>query len=131
MKHTRPIFLIASIIFFSACNPFNTPNMKQGFVQISKIQINQLVMHIEFYKLQYGHYPDSLPQLQETDGLVPVTDAAAGTKFVYYNYEKIGDKYALFSSGTDGIPGTKDDFYPAISIPDSSKIGLIIKPVSN
>jgi len=26
------------------------------------------------------------------------------------------------------VAGTKDDFYPEIDIPDSSKIGLIIKP---
>jgi hypothetical protein len=27
--------------------------------------------------------------------------------------------------GADGIAGTKDDFYPNINIPDSSRIGLI------
>jgi hypothetical protein len=46
---------------------------------------------------------------------------------VFYNYERIGEKYTLFSSGTNGVAGTKDDFYPQIEIPNSSKIGLIVK----
>ena len=129
MKNTVTIILAPAIVFLAGCNPFNSPKIKEGFAQISKLQINQVVMHIEFYKLQYGHYPDSLQQLQETDGLVPITDAAPGmqTKIAYYNYERIGEKYTLFSSGMDGVAGTKDDFYPEIDIPDSSRIGLIIK----
>lgn len=43
----------------------------------------------------------------------------------YYNYEKVGDKYLLFSSGQDGIPNTKDDLFPQVEISNSSKIGLI------
>jgi hypothetical protein len=42
-----------------------------------------------------------------------------------YNYQRMGEKYILFSSGEDGIPYTKDDFFPKILITDSSKIGLI------
>jgi len=130
MKNTATIILVLTIIFLAGCNPFNSPKMNEGFTQISKLQIKQVVMDIEFYKLQYGHYPDSLPQLQDTDALVPITDAAPGmqTKIAYYNYERIEEKYTLFSSGMDGVAGTKDDFYPEIDIPDSSKIGLIIKP---
>ena len=85
-------------------------------------------MHIEFYKLQNGIYPVSLQHLQEIDAFAPVTDAAQGMQTkrpAFYNYEKMGDKYSLFSSGMDGITGTKDDFYPQIEIPDSSKIGLV------
>ncbi len=87
-------------------------------------------MHIEFYKLQHGLYPDRLEQLQETDPLAPINDASqdiVSKETLLYNYEKLGDKYTLYSSGTDGIPGTKDDFYPQISIPDSTKIRLVIK----
>ena len=49
----------------------------------------------------------------------------------YYNYEKVGDKYILYSSGQDGIPETKDDLYPQITINDSSNIGLIKSPWRN
>ena|SRR5258705_13793033 len=130
MKNTTLIFSVIIILFLEACNPFNSSEAKQGFVQISQIQIQQLVMHIEFYKLQNGHYPDRLEQLREGDNLAPVNDPAQGmqaTEPSFYNYERIGEKYSLFSSAMDGIPGTKDDFYPQIEIPDSSKIGLIIK----
>ena len=130
MKCIIPIFLVSISIFFSGCFPGNSPLVKQQFAEISKMQLNQLVMHIEFYKLQNGHYPDSLEQLRVTDEMVTLTDFSAGmqaTEPPNFRYERIGEKYTLFSSGMDGVPGTKDDFYPQIEIPDSSKIGLIVK----
>jgi len=102
---------------------------KQGFADISKMQLTSLVKSIEFYKLQHGQYPDSLSQLLSDDKLAPIVDAIQlnqGHQQLYYNYEKVGEKYTLFSSGLDGIPHTKDDFYPQISITDSNKIGLIM-----
>lgn len=101
---------------------------KKGFEDISQMQLNSLVKNIEFYKLAHGQYPDSLHQLLEDDKLAPINDAAQGMNTKensYYNYQKIGDKYSLFSSGQDGIPNTKDDLFPQITITDSSKIGLI------
>lgn len=105
--------------------------LKKGFEEISQMQLNSLVKNIEYYKLTHGQYPDSLKQLLEDDKLAPINDAAQGMNTKgnsYYNYEKIGDKYILFSSGQDGIPKTKDDLYPQVTINDSSKIGLIKSP---
>jgi len=102
---------------------------KKGFEDISQMQLNSLVKNIEFYKLSHGHYPDSLKQLTEDDKLAPINDAVQGMKMngeTYYNYEKNGDRYFLYSSGQDGIPGTKDDLFPQIVITDSNKIGLSI-----
>jgi hypothetical protein len=79
------------------------------------MQLNRLVKNVEYYKLVHGQYPDSLKQLLEDDKLAPINDAAQGMKIKgnsYYNYEKIGDRYSLFSSGQDGIPNTKDDLFP-------------------
>lgn len=101
---------------------------KKGFEDISQIQLNSLVKNIEFYKLAHGQYPDSLRQLLNDDKLAPINDAVQGMKIKensYYNYQKTGDKYLLFSSGQDGIPNTKDDLFPQVTITDSSKIGLI------
>jgi hypothetical protein len=101
---------------------------KQEFEDISQMQLNSLVKNIEFYKLQYGQYPDSLQELLNDDKLAPINDAAQGMSTKensYYNYKKIGDKYWLYSSGQDGIQNTKDDLFPQISITDNSKIGLI------
>ena len=103
----------------------------KGFEDISQMQLNSLVKNVEYYKLTHGRYPDSLQQLLEEDKLAPINDAAQGMKIKkssYYNYEKIGDKYSLFSSGQDGITNTKDDLFPQVKITDSSKIGLIKEP---
>ena len=102
---------------------------KQGFAEISQMQLNSLVKNIEFYKLENGQYPDNLQQLLFTDKFAPINDAIQSVQQrqnPFYNYEKLGDKYLLFSSGQDGIPNTKDDLFPQILIKDSSKIGLII-----
>jgi hypothetical protein len=94
------------------------------------MQLNSLLKNIEFHKLLHGQYPDNLQQLLDDDQLAPITDAAQGMNangILYYNYEKVGDKYVLFSSGQDGVPNTEDDLYPQVVISDSSKIGLIRK----
>ena len=101
---------------------------KKGFAEISQIELNSLLKNIEFYKLQHGHYPDSLQQLLDADKFAPINDAIQAVQErqnPYYNYQKIDDKYLLFSSGQDGIPKTPDDLIPQISISDSSKIGWI------
>ncbi len=104
---------------------------KKGFEEISQTQINSLVKSIEFYKLAHGEYPDSLKQLFDEDKSAPIGDPVQGMnskRNSYYNYEKIGNKYLLFSSGQDGIPNTKDDLYPNLPISDSSKIGFVKRP---
>lgn len=101
---------------------------KEGFQDMSQMQLNSLVKNIEYYKLTHGQYPDSLQQILKDDKLAVINDVAQGMKIKeisYYNYKKIGDKYSLFSSGQDGIPNTKDDLFPQVTITDSSKIGLI------
>ena len=101
---------------------------KKGFEDISQMQLNSLIKNIEYHKLTHGQYPDSLKQLLDDEELAAINDAAQGMNTkgnVYYNYGKIGDKYSLFSSGQDGIPNTKDDLFPQITITDSSKIGLL------
>ena len=100
---------------------------QQGFKNISQMQLNSLVKNVEFYKLSHGHYPDSLKQLLADDKLAPVYDAVQGTKGGtprYYNYEKRGERYVLFSSGPDGIAHTKDDLHPQLRS-DGVRIGLI------
>jgi hypothetical protein len=122
--------IVFTVLIYSLLFAFMTRGdiASDGFKSIARMQLNQLVEEIEFYRLQNGDYPDSLPQLRKTDAFAPINDMLQESrkfKTVYYNYQKIGDKYTVFSSGKDGIPHTADDFYPQIEIPDSSKIGLI------
>jgi hypothetical protein len=58
------------------------------------MNLNSLVKNIEFNKLQYGQYPDSLQQLLKEDKFVPIYDLIQSSKLKrklpLYNYEKIG-----------------------------------------
>ena len=117
--------LVYSALFYAGTH---ASVFKKGFENISQMQLNSLVKNIEFYKLSHGQYPDRLEQLRDDDKLAPINDAAQGMnikEIAYYNYEKIGEKYVLFSSGQDGIPHTTDDLFPQVTITDSSKIGWI------
>ena len=87
---------------------------KRGWAKHSQMQLNTLIKHIEFYKLENGKYPDSLKQLETDKEFISLTDPTQsfGT---YYNYKKLGEKYLLFSSGIDRIPNTTDDIYPEVN----------------
>ena len=101
---------------------------KKGFTEISQLQLNSLVKNIEFYNIQHGHYPDNLQQMLEDDKLAPVMDAIQIVQqrpITTYQYERIGNKYILFSSGQDGIPNNEDDLQPQIATDEASRIGLI------
>ncbi len=100
---------------------------QNSFKDSSQMQLNKLVQNLEYYNLSHGQYPDSLMQLLIDDKMAPIYDPMQGFNRAnkYYNYEKIGDKYLLFSSGVDGLPKTVDDLFPQLTIVDSSRIGLI------
>ena len=124
--------IVWTIVVYSSLFYFGTHSSiaRNGFASISQMQLNNLVKNIEFYKLEYGEYPDNLKQLLKDDKLAPINDPAQGMQIKqvsYFNYEKAGNKYTVFSSGQDGIPNTADDLYPKVNITDSSKIGLVIK----
>ena len=101
--------------------------------QLSQQQLYSLVQAVEFYRLQYGSYPDTLKQLQATlpkQGLVAVFDPASfrlGSMPSYFYYERVdADHYYLRSVGADGQPFTPDDILPDITVVPNSKIGLLL-----
>ncbi len=101
--------------------------------QIAQQQLYTLVQAVEFYRLQYGNYPDTLKQLQASlpkQSLVMVfdaTDFGLGSGSRYFYYERVGaDHYYLRSVGADGQPFTADDILPEITIAPNSKIGLLL-----
>jgi hypothetical protein len=103
---------------------------KKGFAQISQMQLNGLVKNIEFYKLQHNQYPDSLQQLITEDEMASVYDPIQmlqQNRSINYEYERVENRYLLFSVGPDGLANTADDLFPQIVINDSSKIGWIRK----
>jgi hypothetical protein len=105
---------------------FKSKVFSEMWKEHAQMQLNTLVKHIEYYKLENGTYPDSLQQLESKDEFIFLTDPtqSMGT---YYNYKNLGDKYLLFSSGTDRIPNTEDDIFPEVS-PNNKNIGWIKEP---
>lgn len=100
-----------------------------GFEVMSQDKLNNLVGQIEIYKKLNGGYPDSLTELKTLNSQADLVDPLQIRRFRkdinnYYEYERIGDKYTIFSVGVDGIPHTQDDLYPIVNS-DSTNIGLI------
>ena len=87
---------------------------KKAWEEHAQMQLNTLVKHIEYYKLENGKYPDSLQQLESTNEVIFLNDPTQSMN-TYYNYKNLGDNYLLFSSGTDRIPNTEDDIFPKIN----------------
>jgi hypothetical protein len=104
---------------------FRSQTGREEWSEMAKKELRSLVKDIEFYKLQYGVYPDSLEQLNSRDDIVWIHDPLSPGSKAKFNYIRIGSRYKVFSSGLDNLPGTGDDLYPGIIVPDSSKIGLI------
>ena len=112
------------IVFTIAINLFvylfisNSPINRKNSENASQNNLDLVAKRIEYYKQQYGHYPDNLQQLKKAYPLAPVKDIIIFRGFYlpehYYNYERVGgDKYILFSSGLDDMPNTADDLYPS------------------
>ncbi|WP_202741212.1 MULTISPECIES: type II secretion system protein GspG [Acinetobacter] len=100
--------------------------------QSSQIAMTSLVQAIEFYKVENGHYPDSLEILNQSLPenssvfVFDATDVSWSSSPRYYHYElKDSSHYYLLSVGQDGEPYTSDDILPNIELKPDSKIGLI------
>jgi hypothetical protein len=122
--------ILFTVGLYSSLDYSSTHNdtFKKLWIETDKDELNGLVKQIEFYKIQSGHYPDSLKQMDLKGENINIFDPlliSSGDKNGIYNYHRIGKKYTLFSSGIDKIPNTADDIYPSLQI-DTSKIGLII-----
>jgi len=99
---------------------------RESTAKLARIELNDVMKSVEFYKLQNGTYPDSLWQLLDHNNLINICDPIESFGSAkLFNHKRIGNKYTLFSSGVDLIPNTSDDIYPDAVFLDSSKIGLI------
>jgi hypothetical protein len=103
-------------------------------VKLAEGNILSLVQAIEFYKTQYGHYPESLEALrtslpeQAMVFVFDLTDARVSSRSRDFYYERIDDDhYCLLGVGADGQPFTHDDLLPKVEVGPESKVGLVIK----
>lgn len=113
--------ILCSILVFSGVL---TPNKEKEdttkMIPITKERLNTVIKDIEYYKMEYGIYPDSLAQLNSFQIYDPAQSFTEKIRTFIYRVD--GEKYLLFSSGYDGIENTSDDIYPEIS--PTSKVGL-------
>ncbi len=78
---------------------------------ITEDGLKTLVIGLDLYKKEFGDYPDSLEEFLRNKNITDrqvIEDAWSRE----YHYTKTGDRYVLFSNGSDGKPFTDDDIYP-------------------
>ncbi|HXD77917.1 MAG TPA: hypothetical protein VN616_08910 [Puia sp.] len=122
-----------TVVFWSAFDRWemNSGTFIKWWTKTSQDQLTNDFKNIEFYRFQHGVYPDSLPQIANPRGNVWINDpfyqGRAQGKGGHYYYEKVGDKYWLFSVGPDHQPFTKDDIFPRLEPGDTAKFGLLVR----
>jgi len=102
---------------------------------LARNALNQLVPAIEFYKVRFGSYPDTLEQLQAAQPenqrlmiLDPMTVRLGSFPQNFYYRRVDPDHYYLRSVGPDGVPFTDDDIVPDYEPTPGGKLGLLKKP---
>jgi hypothetical protein len=107
---------------------------------LSQSRLAEIMKSVEFYHLAHGQYPDSLHQLDESEGMERnYGDTTVGTAFSFrfweyqehksdFFYQRIenGSGYYLFGIGHDAEPFTRDDVYPPIPAASTDRLGIII-----
>ena len=102
---------------------------------VARSALDRLVPAIEFYKVRYGHYPETLEELaenlpRESDIFIidPMTVRAGRTPANFFYRRVDPDHYYLRSVGLDGVPFTADDILPSIEVLPGSTLGLMKEP---
>lgn len=102
--------------------------------RMAQSTIDSVVPVVEMYKLQTGHYPESMAALKESlpkDSTVMLFDPSTmhlGQVPAYFFYERVDeDHYYLRGVGADGVPFTDDDIVPRVAVTAGSRIGLLVK----
>lgn len=102
--------------------------------QLTTTMLTDLVPAIEFYKTQYGHYPESLEALKSalpaaSNVMIDDPSVSIGTSTRSFYYELADSAhYYLLAVGADGVPFTKDDVKPSLRAEPRGGVGLIEKP---
>ena len=94
--------------------------------------LNGAVKEIEYFKIQNGHYPKRINELEtkKAESFPVIVDPtfverkSPADSYFYYRLDDSGLSYYLRSVGADGLPFTADDIVPAIPENERIKTGL-------
>lgn len=97
--------------------------------------VTSLVQSIEFYKTQYGRYPEMLDGLRKslpaTATVFTIDPSGVGTgdgpTDFHYELADENTRYYLLGVGPDGLPFTDDDILPEIDMRPPSRVGLKVR----
>lgn len=99
--------------------------------ELASTMLTNLVSEIEFYRVEHGHYPQSLEDLSggAEDPAASIYDPTLVSvkgkrRLFYYKLSEDGSGYYLRGVGPDGIPFTADDLLPQVAHVPGSDIGL-------
>jgi len=104
--------------------------------QLAVGMLNDCVKEIEFYKIQHGHYPASLSDVDPKDTKTQFPKCIDPTivdlnpnrdRHFFYQLDPSGSFYFLRSVGPDKIPFTSDDIVPTIAEDERKNTGLRIQ----
>ena len=115
-------------------NMRDTGQLDEFYTGIAKKNLNTTTQLIEQYKIQHGHYPSSLLDLEKEnidshvimDIFITLRHDKKYEPF-YYSVENDGNNYYLLSVGLDLIPFTQDDIVPTEPYQGKTKWGLLVK----
>jgi len=128
--------IMCTVIIYGVILPsvINNIDLSKHFEPQAKSAMTSLVRHAEYFKLQHGHYPESLEELRANlkDGELvffydmsgPLRPDQEPREF-YYEVVGDGDSYLLFGVGGDAEPFTSDDIYPLIDPVKDKNIGWV------
>jgi hypothetical protein len=104
--------------------------------KMAQSNLNALVQSVEFYKIQYGEYPDSLEMLKsslskDSSQVIFVIDPRGLMSGRYFYYQKVdSDHYYLRGVAPDGQPFSPGALVPQVATA-GTKLGLLIAPPPN
>lgn len=132
------IGLTVSLAIYGALFYMNASERSEHYAQerrqLAQVGIDLLAPAIEQYKIQQGHYPESLKALKATlaaDSVVSILDPQSGihaNEYKPFFYQLVdAEHYYLRSVGPDEQPFSADDVVPQQQASNNALTGLLLE----
>jgi hypothetical protein len=112
--------IFITILFWFVLNKIEHSEMIKNPInnklsEVTKSNLNDLVLRIENYKTLKGEYPDNLKQIDNKNSFIFINEIFEDDKNTELYYKKINKTFILKSYGPDKVINTKDDIEPDYS----------------